>query len=362
MKKKTLLLTLICVALLGALVWSQAAADEDDPLASLSYLTGTFKELVMEEVEDRLDDSDEKLLEEVDSTGSVGVNIASTWREQCMNEGDKLLGITGTGVLPLAGSVTVHYDSGAVVDVSTGTVIENGGALSLHHRYLVAEDTSAAFMAVSPTAVINYQGTYSYASSDLPDYIAMADALKLLHMFRGNNIAYGGGYDLEGSTTRIQALIMFIRVLGEEEQALAWTGSMPFKDVPEWAKPYVGYAYEHGYTNGISATEFAPDMAATANQYTEFVLRAMGYSSTANTDLSDTLLRAWEAGVLTEGEVEKLSGADPFLRAHLVYISYYALQAELPEGLTLSEDLQDKGVFTAKEWKSAVKLVTTDRF
>ena len=103
-------------------------------------------------------------------------------------------------------------------------------------------------------------------------------------------------------------------------------------------------------------------MAATANQYTEFVLRAMGYSSTANTDLSDTLQRAWNDGVLTEGEVETLGSLSAFTRAELVYISYYALHAELPDGDTLADRWQDQEVFTAKEWKAAKKLVTTERF
>lgn len=360
MKRKTLLLILTC-AVFGSLAWAFAAADEDDPLASLSYLTGAFTDQVMGEVDKRLDRSDEALAEQISADGSALVGTAATWTEWCMKEGDALLGRIGTGILPLAGSVTVHYDSGAVVDVITAEVIPSGGTLSLRHRYLAAEDTAAVFAAASPTAVVNYQGPYDIRLSDTPDHYAMARALREMHMFRGNNTGYGDGFDLESSTTRIQALIMFIRVLGEEEQALAWDGSMPFGDVADWARPYVGYAYEMGYTNGTGPAQFSPDMAATASQYTEFVLRAMGYSSTANTDLSDTLLRAREAGVLTRGEVETLDTIPAFLRAHLVYISYYALQAELPDGTTLTKRLQNQGVFTAAEWKSACALVTTER-
>ena len=51
----------------------------------------------------------------------------------------------------------------------------------------------------------------------------------------------------------------------------------------------------------------------------------MGYSSAANKDLSDTLLRAVNAGVLTDGDAAMLQSA-AFLRAQLVYISYYALE------------------------------------
>ena len=360
--KKKLLLCLTACLLLGSLVWSMAAADEDDPLASLSYLTGTFTEKVEEKVEDKLDESDEELLEQLEEEGGTPVTIASTWQEKRLKNGDALEGVTGTGALLLAGAMNVTYESGAVVDVTAGTVVESGAALEKNHRYLVAEDTAADFVVTSPTAVLDYQGTYSFRESDTPDYNAMARAIRALHMFRGTTIGYGEGFELEEPATRIQALIMFIRVLGEEEAALAWTGEIPFVDVLDWAKPYVGYAYEKGYTNGTGPTTFSPDMAATANQYTEFVLRAMGYSSTANTDLSDTLERAYRDDVLTEGEVEKLGTLPAFTRAELVYISYYALHAELPDGDTLAERLQDQAVFTAKEWKDAKKLVTTERF
>lgn len=68
-----------------------------------------------------------------------------------------------------------------------------------------------------------------------------------------------------------------------------------------------------------------------------------------------------EAGVLTEGEAAYLQ-TDKFLRAELVYISYYALEARLPDSTqTLANLLQDKGVFTAKVWKEARKSVSGTR-
>ena len=360
MKKKILALALCC-GVLGSLAY--AAADKSDPLASLSYLTGAFLEELEERIEARLDRSDKALLKKLkDSDGKIEVDIASTWTERRMKKDDVLRGVTGTGVLLLSGGMEVEYDEGAVVDVTTGREVPSGATLEYQHRYLVAEDTQASFIVTTPTAVMDYQGAYDFRDSDTPDYNAMARAIRELNLFRGTTIGYGEGFELENPATRIQALIMFIRVLGEEEQALAWEGEIPFTDVLDWAKPYVGYSYEMGYTNGVGPKSFAPDAKATAQQYTEFVLRAMGYSSTANTDLSDTLVRAWEDGVLTEGEVEAFGDLETFSRAEMVYISYYALFADLPDGLTLAEDLQDKGVFTAGDWKSAKKMVSTERF
>lgn len=364
MMKKFAILLPVC-ALLAAAVWVFAAGDAGDPLASLSYLNGTFTEAVEKQVEKRLDASDEAILDGgvTDSGGEGSSASAATWMEKRMKQEDSLIGSTGTNVMLLAGGVQVTYSGSAVVDVTTGTVVPSGAALTAKHRYMVAEDTSATFTVTTKTAVVDHQGDHAFNESGATDYNAMAVALKTLHLFKGSFTGYGEGFDLEAAPTRLQALIMFIRVLGEEEQALAWTGTTPFTDIAKGsdAERYVGYAYSMGYTNGYSATQFKPAGAVNAYQYTEFVLRAMGYSSAANTNLGDTLLRAQEAGVLTSGEAAMLQ-RDKFLRAELVYISYYALEAMLPDGSqTLGDLLCEKGVFTNREYRDAEDMVTSWR-
>lgn len=348
-------------AVLAVVVWAFAAGDAGDPLASLSYLEGTYTKTVEHKVDQALDDSDEVLRARLEE-GEL-VDSAAVWQEKRLKESDVLLGVTGTNVLLLAGDARVTYASGAVVDATNGSVIPSGTALSVNHRYITAEDTSAVFAVTSKTAVVDYQGQYSFSYSDCPDYNAMAAALKTLNLFRGTFTGYGEGYDLEAAPTRLQALIMFIRVLGEEEQALSWSGTTPFRDIEKGsqAEQYVGYAYEMGYTNGYTADTFRPAGAVNAYQYTEFVLRAMGYSSAANTDLSATLIRATDAGVLTAREVAALQ-TETFLRAQLVYISYYALHSVLPDGSsTLADTLMDLGVFQAGDWRQAQRLVQTER-
>ena len=352
MKKKHLLLAL-CAAVLAS-VWALAASDA--PLISLSYLEDVFWKAAESRIEDKLDASDEALL-----SGEAPA-APDVWTETRLKEGDSLCGATGVSVLLLAGQGQAAFSSGAVVDVTEGKAIPSGTALQVNHRYLVAEDTSAVFTVTSKTAVVEHQGGTA-ALSDAVDYNAMAAALKTMHLFKGSFTGYGQGFDLEFAPTRLQALIMFIRVLGEEEQALAWSGTTPFADVQpgSQAEQYVGYAYEMGYTNGFSPTTFQPAGAVNAWQYTEFILRAMGYSSAANTDLSDVFDRAMDAGVLTPGETEMLR-RDKFLRAELVYVSYYALEAPLPDGTqTLGELLREKGVFTKKEYRSGRELVTSPR-
>ena len=359
MKKLALLFPL--GAIMAAAVWAFAAGDAGDPLASLSYLRNDFTQTVERKVDAALDVSDAELGTRLGNETTA--DLAAVWQEIRLKEGDALQGITGTNVLILAGNVRVTYSSGAVVDVTTGSVVPSSTVLAANHRYITAEDTAAAFAVTSKTAVLDYQGQYGFTYSDRPDYNAMATALKALNLFKGTFTGYGDGFDLEAAPTRLQALIMFIRVLGEEKQALTWSGTTPFKDIQpgSQAEKYVGYAYEKGYTNGYTTTSFKPAGAVNAYQYTEFVLRAMGYSSAKNTDLSTTLARAVIAGVLTDQEAASLQ-KETFLRAQLVYISYYALAAQLPEDdWTLADELIDLGVFTSQEWRQASGLVTTSR-
>ncbi len=353
MGKKAVLFLLLCLALtLGAFA-------AGDPLVSLSHLTGGYQRDLEAEIDRRLDAA---ALPDASQDAGGGASSAASpfWKESRLKRADLLLGSTGDSVLLLAGSAEVTYPFGAVVDATSGAVVPSGASLAPNHRYLVAEDTAASFTVTSKTAVVDCQGGCTFAYSGEADYNAMASALKTLGLFRGSFTGYGQGFDLEVAPTRLQALIMFIRVLGEEEEALAWEGSTPFEDIQPGtqAAQYVGYAYERGYTNGYSATQFRPSAAVNAYQYTEFLLRAMGYSNADNTVLSDALLRARDADLLTPGEAAALEQG-PFLRADLAYLSYYALDTLLADGRqTLAESLIERGAFSLRDWEDASAQVT----
>ena len=185
--KKLVLFLSVC-ALLASAVWVGAAGDAGDPLASLSYLNGEFSQRAEKKIDQALEQSDKDLAERLEN-GEVG-EAAATWQETRLKEGDTLHGVTGTGVLLLAGRGRVTYESGAVVDVTTGAVVPSGTNLTANHRYLTAEDTTAAYTVTSETAVVDYQGQYAFSYSDRPDYNAMAATLKSLHLFKGTFTGY----------------------------------------------------------------------------------------------------------------------------------------------------------------------------
>ena len=356
--KKRLLTPLLFLAVSACVLMAMAAGGgASDPLVSLSYLKGTFTSQVDSAVDARLDASDSQL-----GQGGSAVTTGGM-RESRLKEGDVLTGSTGSTLMLLAGSMEVTFPSGAVVDATAGKELASGASLTANHKYIVAEDTAAAFRVTSKTAVADYEGVFTQSLSNAVDYNAIASALKTLHLFKGSYTGYGSGYDLELAPTRIQALIMFIRVLGEEEEALAFTAEIPFTDIAKGSlsEHYVSYAYAMGYTNGYTATTFRPNQTISANQYMEFLLRALGYSSAANTDLSATMTVAQNAGVITAAEAAALQ-SETFLRAQLVYVSYYALEASLSSGTqTLEQALLADGVFTNAELRQARSLVTGSR-
>lgn len=154
----------------------------------------------------------------------------------------------------------------------------------------------------------------------------LADILYAENLFKGTGMTERDEpiYQLYGSVTRAQAITMLVRILGKEDEALANKDSYatPFTDVPVWAVPYVGYAYENRLTSGTSATTFSPDLSIPANQFMTFCLRALGYSSEIDFTYADPYAFAQSVGFMTAMEyVEKPA----FNRGDMVLLSCDAL-------------------------------------
>lgn len=183
------------------------------------------------------------------------------------------------------------------------------------------------------------------ASRDTSFEEGLASRLKALGLFKGVSDT---DFDLNRAPTRVEALVMLIRTLGQEDEALDGNWKHPFKDVPQWADKYVGYAYEKGLTNGVSSTQFGTDNA-TAATYLTFVLRALGYSDTNNQDFSwkDPFTLAKSIGILPSAV-----NTSNFWRADAVMISYAALPVKLKGASeTLSQKLISAGVYTERMYR-----------
>lgn len=195
---------------------------------------------------------------------------------------------------------------------------------------------------LSLVLILSLIPTPAYAASDEAN--AAANALYELGLFNGTGTDANGNpvFALDRAPTRSEAITMLVRLLGQEDQAQSKEWTTPFTDVANWAKPYVGYAYANKLANGTSDTTFGGDKNATVSQYITFVLRALGYDSSADFQWD----KAWELSDklgITNGQYN--AGTTNFTRGDAAIISYRALSANLKgTNTTLLEDLTAKGV------------------
>ncbi len=181
------------------------------------------------------------------------------------------------------------------------------------------------------------------------DYSAeeSANALYELGLFQGTGETANGKpiYSLDAAPTRAQAVTMLVRLLGKEAEAKAGTWTVPFSDLADWARPYVGYAYANGLTNGLSAERFGSDDKVTANQYLTFILRALGYSSERDFQWDKANAFSDSLG-LTHGEYR---ASHSFTRGDTARISFAALaQTRKGSEETLAAQLVRQGAVKAK--------------
>ncbi len=181
---------------------------------------------------------------------------------------------------------------------------------------------------------------------------AEALILKELGLFKGVS---ENDFALQRVPTRLEALVMLIRLMGEEKEAQMTTANSPFTDVPEWGQVYVNYAYSKGYTKGVSADKFDPNTPIPPNGFLTFVLRSLGYSDADGDftydnpyDLSTTL------NLLIGFNYKSIDANNPFLRAHLANIASNALKANLKNTNTeLIQDLYNKNAISLMQLYSA---------
>lgn len=377
--KKLATLFLAALILVGGYAAIAAGGSSSDPLISQSYITNTYIPSVVKQAGERIDSTTGKTYDDAATrlkaqadlhlakAGALsGGGYAATFAEQRFKRGDILTVDTGSELMLLAGTATLAYDNGAVIDVTSGAVVPSGTAMANQRRYMAAENTVLRATITSDTAVLAPQGYYAVTPSSETDYNQLAAALKSMGLFKGTGTAYGSGYDLELAPTRIEGLVLFLRLVGEEKAALAYVGDCPFVDVPDWGRQYVSYAYYRGYTKGvdIDLKLFGSYNTISSGEYLTFVLRALGYQdSGTNPDFTwDTALaRAQALGCITAGEAVLLGPAKPFLRAQVAYLSYYSLSANRKAGGSLQSYLISGGALSQSVVNTAQASVTVKR-
>jgi|GEM_PF-5895669 len=143
-------------------------------------------------------------------------------------------------------------------------------------------------------------------------------------------------FALDRTLTRQEGIILFVRLLGKEQEALAGDWRSPFTDVSGWAQPYVDYAYERHLTQGVGQNSFGGGNSLLPAQYLTFVLRALGYSS----DSDFSWDQPWQLADWLGLPASRFSGKSSFTRGDAVIISDLALGVKIKNtDQTLSDTL-----------------------
>ncbi|NLA87894.1 MAG: hypothetical protein GX847_11580, partial [Clostridiales bacterium] len=175
----------------------------------------------------------------------------------------------------------LYIENGATVTITESFVNDKGGVIARDGSMVLlgSIDHRGHSEGVAELATIEDDGGPD--PRDFTSETAAAERLKALGLFQGVGTNPDGSpnFNLESPPTRVEALVMLIRLLGREEEALSGSWEHPFTDVPEWADRYVGYAFVNKLTNGISSVKFGTG-AASCKMYLTFVLRSLGYSDT----------------------------------------------------------------------------------
>lgn len=191
---------------------------------------------------------------------------------------------------------------------------------------ILGEKASQSIMNESGMVYIEHDRALYSSPASLTNQQA-ANALHNMGLFQGTGTDANGNpiFDLDRAPNRYEAVTMLVGLLGKSEAAKKGTWDMPFTDVAEWAKPYVGYAYANGLTAGTSATTYGGNATVSASEYLTFVLRSLGYQTGTDFQWDKAWVLSDKLG-MTHGQYN--ASIKNFTRGDVALISYASLFQE----------------------------------
>jgi len=175
----------------------------------------------------------------------------------------------------------------------------------------------------------------------------------------------GTSYGLEKTASRLEGIIILLRLMGKEAEAQTMNSlPCPFKDVPDWAKGYVNYAYSENISKGVSDTRFGVSDKMTVDQYNTLLLRVLGYDdSQGDFRWDDSVDKAEELSILPGDMAEAYTRSGAYTKGDLMETSFCYLEANykdqdrtlidmLAENDVISDELAEKYGVGIEGWKS----------
>ena len=154
------------------------------------------------------------------------------------------------------------------------------------------------------------------ATMTVPAFAAASDAeiCEALDILRGDGAGVTDTYLAKG-TERYQAAILYLRLIGKEDEAIAFTGEENFDDADliyaggQRILAYLKANPDLGWT-GVGGNKFEPTNPASAQMIYKVLLEALGYKQDVDFTWAETLDFAAEKGLSAIADVAELTNAD----------------------------------------------------
>ncbi|HOB21072.1 MAG TPA: hypothetical protein PKO35_10265, partial [Candidatus Atribacteria bacterium] len=183
------------------------------------------------------------------------------------------------------------------------------------------------------------------ATMTVPAFAAASDAeiCEALDILRGDGAGVTDTYLAKG-TERYQAAILYLRLIGKEDEAIAFTGEENFDDADliyaggQRILAYLKANPDLGWT-GVGGNKFEPTNPASAQMIYKVLLEALGYKQDVDFTWAETLDFAAEKGLSAIADVAELTNAD------MAVAIVEALGATVKDSeKTLAQVLIEKGI------------------
>lgn len=174
MKKRSMRVILCAIAAAAALAAFGAlaaggAGSQDDPLVTLSYLSGPFTNQVTEKLDKLLEERNTSLRQELAGQlqqalqgqlpgSAVSGAAGGGYTAVTLSDGQTLFGEAGCEVLLRSGGAScTGTGASALLDTTTGDGLSGGGVLTVNHLYLLSD--SRGILASGETVLL-VRGSY----------------------------------------------------------------------------------------------------------------------------------------------------------------------------------------------------------
>ncbi len=282
-KKKRFVAMLIvaAIAAMGAHAYA-ASGGANDPLVSISYLIGEFKQSVLKIAADKDEEKIGGLINSYESRldgaasgiPDITYSFAAGFSEISAEDGGFVYLDSLSCFMPVSGAAVITADKGEVINISTGEVVSSGTQLKPYNKYFAAENTSATIRSYSSPLSGMVEGSYSvgaaqpFTAEDMfPDIASHWGRDYILELYEKGTVNGVGThvFQPDGKMTRAMIVTILGRISNEQNLVYAESG---FEDVDinSWYGPYVAWARDRGIVDGYGDGSFKPDLNVTREQ------------------------------------------------------------------------------------------------